>query len=74
LEKIFNTLIDSFIVNRIGIADNFLSESLSRNLKENLKTHYLKHQLKPAGIGESQNVAYDDSFRGDSIYWLDKKK
>lgn len=73
MEKIFNTIIDSFIENKIGIAENFLSASLSFNLKENLKALFLNNQLKSAGIGDSKNVAYDDLFRGDNIYWLDKK-
>lgn len=73
MEKIFNTIIDSFIENKIGIAENFLSASLSFNLKENLKALFISNQLKSAGIGDSKNVAYDDLFRGDNIYWLDKK-
>lgn len=73
MEKIYNTIIDSFIENKIGIAENFLSASLSFNLKENLKALFLNNQLKSAGIGDSKNVAYDDLFRGDNIYWLDKK-
>lgn len=73
MEKIYNTIIDSFIENKIGIAENFLSASLSFNLKENLKALFISNQLKSAGIGDSKNVAYDDLFRGDNIYWLDKK-
>jgi SM-20-related protein len=73
LEKIFNTIVDSFIKNKIGLAENFLSETLSLNLKENLKELYLGNQLKSAGIGDTQNVAYDNLFRGDIIYWLDRK-
>ena len=30
-------------------------------------------QLKSAGTGESNNVSYDNLFRGDVIYWLDRK-
>ena len=30
-------------------------------------------QLKSAGTGESNKVSYDNLFRGDVIYWLDRK-
>jgi len=73
LEKTFNTIIDSFIKNKIGIADDFLSESLSFNLRENLQTLYASHQLKSAGTGDNKLVSYDSLFRGDVIYWLDRK-
>lgn len=73
MEKIFNTLIDGFIENRIGIAENFLSESLALHLKENLERLFMNHQLKPAGTGDAQNLVHDELFRGDVIYWLDRK-
>lgn len=73
MEKIFNTLINSFIENKVGIAENFLSESLSLNLKENLKTLYQERQLLSAGTGKNTNVEYNKLFRSDIIYWLDRK-
>jgi SM-20-related protein len=73
LEKIFNTLINSFIENKVGIAENFLSKSLSLHLKENLVTLCANKQLQAAGTGDTANVKYDDLFRSDSIYWLDRK-
>ena len=73
LEKIFNTLINSFIENKIGIAEDFLSESLSLHLKENLANLYRGNQLRSAGTGESGTVEYNNLFRGDIIYWLDRK-
>jgi SM-20-related protein len=72
LEKIFNSIIDSFIENKIGIAENFLSETLSLHLKENLLALYTGQQLKSAGTGDSSQVAYNNLFRGDVIYWLDR--
>jgi len=71
LEKIFNTLINSFIENKVGIAENFLSESLSLHLKENLITLYAEQLLKVAGTGNT-NVKHDNLFRSDIIYWLDR--
>ena len=73
MEKIFNTLIDSFIENKVGIAENFLSKSLSLHLKENLTTLYKEKLLKIAGTGNNVNFKQDNLFRNDIIYWLDRK-
>jgi SM-20-related protein len=73
LETIFNTLINSFIDNKIGIAENFLSESLALHLKENLVGLYQDKLLQMAGTGNSKNVQHNNLFRSDIIYWLDRK-
>jgi SM-20-related protein len=73
LENIFNSLIDRFIATRLGIAENFLSATLCLQLKENLRTLHAGHQLKSAGVGETDEVAYNKLIRGDMIYWLDRK-
>ena len=52
MHVIFDTLIDSFIENKIGIAQHFLSESLALHLTENLVFLYRDNQLKSAGTGE----------------------
>ena len=72
LEETFNTLIDSFIENKVGIADNFLSESLSLHLKQNLVTLYKDSSLKMAGTGNNATSNHDKLFRSDIIYWLDR--
>lgn len=72
MQNTFDTIIDSFLENKIGIAENFLSESLSAHLKENLQTLYLDHRFKNAGTGQTKEVAYNNLFRGDKIYWLDR--
>ena len=73
MQKIFNTLIDSFIDNKVGIAENFLSEDLARNLKENLMSHYSGNRLRSAGTGNDIQVVHNKSVRSDIIYWLDRK-
>jgi SM-20-related protein len=73
LQKIFDTLIDSFIGNKVGIAENFLSESLSLHLKENLAKLYTENKLWQAGTGNEKSAAQNTSVRGDQIYWLDQK-
>jgi SM-20-related protein len=72
LQKIFNTLIDSFIDNKVGIAENFLSEPLSSHLKENLNILYQEKLLLSAGTGNDTLVAFDQLTRSDKIYWLDR--
>lgn len=73
LEKIFNTLIDSFIDNKVGITENFLSEALAANLKSNLFTLYKNKLMNPAGIGNAVLQGHDKLIRSDQIYWLDRK-
>jgi SM-20-related protein len=73
LQKIFGALIDSFIENKVGMAEDFLSGPLAENLKQNLVALFAGNQLQPAGTGNSQEVAHDKLFRSDMIYWLDRK-
>jgi SM-20-related protein len=73
LQKIFDTLIDSFIENKVGIAEDFLSGPLAANLKQNLVALFAGNQLQPAGTGNLQKVSHDTLFRSDMIYWLDRK-
>ncbi len=73
MQEIFNTLINSFIENKIGIANDFLSESIAFNLKRNLINLYKDKLLLSAGTGNTANVEHDKLFRSDIIYWLDRK-
>jgi SM-20-related protein len=73
LDSIFDELIDSFIKDKIGIADNFCSSVLLNNLRKNLLSLYAENAFKAAGTGDSKLVNYDAQFRGDEIYWLDRK-
>ena len=73
MEVIFNNLIESYINNKVGISYNFLSKTLTRNLRANLITHHLKHELLSAGIGQNKNLDFNQLFRSDKIYWLDRK-
>lgn len=73
MQKIFNTLIDSFIDNKVGIANNFLSESLASRLKENLNTLYTEKLFLYAGTGNDTQVVHNKSVRSDQIYWLDRQ-
>ena len=73
METSFETLIASYIENKVGIAEHFLSDSLCDSLKLQLLTLRADSLLLAAGTGNSDLLSYDSSVRGDSIYWLDKK-
>lgn len=73
MQLAFETLINSFIENKVGIAEGFLSPQLARDLRKNLTNLYHDKQLQSAGTGNSENVAHDKAVRSDMIYWLDKK-
>lgn len=72
MEKIFDTLIDSFIENKVGIASNFLNKNLAKHLKENLKTLFQNDAMLAAGTGNEAVVNHNKLVRGDVIYWLDR--
>lgn len=72
MEKIFNTLIDSFIENKVGITNNFLNETLAKHLKENLLALYANKAMQSAGIGNDVLVSHNKLVRSDVIYWLDR--
>lgn len=73
MEKIFNTLIDSFIDDEVGIAENFLSLKLAAHLRDNIARLYEGKKLLSAGTGNNAVVHHDKLVRSDVIYWLDRK-
>ena len=72
MEKIFNTLLNSFIEEKVGIAEHFLNEALANGLKANLIALFAENKLQAAGTGNNATAGYDAAFRGDHIYWLDR--
>lgn len=72
LQKIFNELIDTYIENKVGIANNFLGEVLAMQLKENLLNHYKESQMLSAGTGNDTVISHNKLVRGDKIFWLDR--
>ena len=72
MQNTFNTLIDSFIDNKVGIAENFLSEGLASHLKNNLHSLYAEKQLVAAGTGNEKVTVLNSLVRGDKIFWLDR--
>jgi SM-20-related protein len=73
LEQPFDILIDSFLADNVGIADNFLSVALAAHLKNNLVELYRDKQMQSAGTGNDVLVTHDKLYRSDKIYWLDRE-
>lgn len=73
MQAIFDTLINSFIADKVGVAEDFLSPPLSAFLKQNLLTLYTSGQLQNAGTGNAVLVMHNKQVRGDKIYWLDRQ-
>jgi SM-20-related protein len=73
LQTTFNTLIDSYIDDKVGIAENFLSIALASHLRSNLSTLFLDNQFQSAGTGNEKIILHDKLYRSDMIYWLDRK-
>jgi SM-20-related protein len=73
MENSFEALIATYIENKVGISEHFLSAELANNLKQNLIALNEDSLLMAAGIGNSEKLSYDGAIRSDSIYWLDKK-
>jgi SM-20-related protein len=73
LQQIFDTLIDSFIDTRVGIAENFLSGTLADNLVGHLTHLYAEKLLLTGGTGNERKPVHDKLLRSDIIYWLDRK-
>lgn len=73
MEQSFDTLIDSFLADNVGIANNFLSVALAAHLKNNLIELYRDKQMQSAGTGNDTLVVHDKLYRSDKIYWLDRE-
>lgn len=72
MQTIFDCLIDSFIDNKVGLADGFLTVPLAAGMKANLLALYAEKQLLSAGIGNDSVQNHDNLIRNDKIYWLDR--
>lgn len=73
MEASFESLINSYIESNVGIASNFLPESLAKNLQQEILRLHENNKMRAAGTGISGKVQHNTSNRGDAIYWLDRK-
>jgi SM-20-related protein len=69
----FDTLIDSYILNKVGIDSNFLTQQLASGLFQHITQLKLADKMAAAGIGNDSVKDSYQQMRGDKIYWLDKK-
>ena len=72
MQDVFDILIDSFVRDKVGIAENFLSLPLAASLKVNLAELFNQKLLVSAGTGNAHEVSHDKKVRSDIIYWLDR--
>jgi SM-20-related protein len=73
MDDSFETLVASYIENKVGIAEHFISDALANHLKENLLRLLKNQQLVAAGTGNDKKLTHNALVRNDVIYWLDKK-
>ena len=72
LHSNFETLIENFATNQIGICDHFLSEELASKLKIDLISLFQDDQFNSAGTGNQETLQTNQLIRRDKIYWLDR--
>lgn len=72
MEASFETIIASYIKNKVGISENFLSDALCENLKLHLLDLNTEDQMQAAAIGNDTKRMHNNLVRTDKIYWLDK--
>jgi SM-20-related protein len=72
LQESFNTLIDSFIEDKVGITGGFLEDSLALGLKTNLLALYADEKMQDARTGNNSLPGTGKSIRSDKIHWLDR--
>jgi SM-20-related protein len=72
MEQIFDNLIESYLKDKVGIAENFLSIQLSSDLRANLVRLSEENRLKDAQIGSGEASLQNSQIRRDKIFWLDR--
>ena len=73
MEKKFEELIGTYIQNRIGISNHFISKELAQSLRKNLLSLDEVDKLKAAGIGNQLVKDREQNKRGDKIFWIDNQ-
>ena len=71
MDKLFDSLINSYIEDNVGVATHFLSDELALLLKNNLIDHQNLLHLKTGRIGNDDSILKNVLIRSDKILWLD---
>ncbi len=72
MEIAFETMITSYLEDKIGIVPHFISNELAQHLKQNLLDLFQQKLLLAAGVGNEKKLVHNSEVRSDAIYWLDK--
>lgn len=72
MQKAYEDIVSSYIDQKVGLSQCFLSDKLATALRANLIALNSGDQLERAGIGNRAKRSTDLSNRGDKIYWLDR--
>lgn len=72
MQKVFDALIDGYLLDKVGISANFLGLALSENLKTNLLELFEKKKLISAKTGIGNETNFNALVRSDKIFWLDR--
>ena len=72
MQKAFATLVDSFVDNKVGIAEQFVSDALAARLAERLLRLYAQKLLVTGGTGNEHKLTHNKLMRSDVMYWLDR--
>jgi SM-20-related protein len=72
MNNAFDTLINSYLDDNIGIDANFLTPTLANGLQQNILQFQQDEQMKNANIGNDLIKDITQKIRSDKIYWMDK--
>ena len=64
----FEELVESFIENKVGVSDFFLTGALAALLQEHIHRLNQDGQMKSAGIGNDSVQGLDKQIRSDKIH------
>ena len=73
MNSTFEELIGTYIQNRIGISNHFITKELALSLQKNLLSLDEEDKMKTAGIGNQIVKDRDQDKRGDKIFWIDNQ-
>ena len=72
MEMAFETLLSSYLDQKVGISEDFITVALAEHLQANLLQLLKDGLLVAAGTGNDGKLSHNTKVRSDAIYWLDK--